>query len=118
VLPAIAAPAPGDAIILEHTACEGECAVYTVEVHADGQVTYQGEHFVAVLGKMEYRIDPLRAQALFASFARFDFTHVPARHAPANADFPRVVLTLTRGGLRHASNSTPCHDTAANGASL
>lgn len=46
------------AITLERTPCFGKCPVYTVAVHEDGTIVYNGERFVEVIGKRISKIDP------------------------------------------------------------
>src|SRR5689334_12457571 len=55
VLPA-AAQDDGDSITLQRTACFGACPVYTVTIHEDGTVEYNGEKFVDVEGEQTLNI--------------------------------------------------------------
>lgn len=44
-------------ISLKRTQCYGHCPAYTVTVHGDGRVEYDGEAYVASKGHHEHRID-------------------------------------------------------------
>ncbi len=36
---------PGDFVELQRTSCFGSCPVYTVQIRADGEITWRGEHW-------------------------------------------------------------------------
>ncbi len=53
-----------DSITLERQPCFGFCPVYTVTLHGDGRVEYNGADFVEVTGPQTATIDPAAVQAL------------------------------------------------------
>jgi hypothetical protein len=55
---------------LERTACYGTCPIYTVTVHTDGTVEYQGKRFVKVMGPQVAKLSPDQVKALREAFAQ------------------------------------------------
>jgi hypothetical protein len=43
-------------IRLERKGCYGRCPIYSVEIHGDGRVVYEGRRFVGVTGRREGKI--------------------------------------------------------------
>lgn len=91
------APTPGvDTFVrMERTECLGRCPVYEVTLFEDGRVLYEGrEH--APIGAGQRRIDPAEAARLMDAVLRIEpWACEPERIA---ADYPQVILTVSRGG--------------------
>jgi hypothetical protein len=88
----------GVAIGLERTPCFGTCPVYSVTIHGDGRVEYEGRNFVAVEGQQAGQADPQAVQSLLAEFDRIGFESLEERYEDPVTDIPSTVLSLTRGG--------------------
>lgn len=92
-------PPPPDGIVLERTACSGDCPVYRLTLQPNGQVHFVGVAEVAAQGERDWRIEPLFAKHLFGEFERARFGALAARYATEVEEFPGLVLTVTRGGV-------------------
>jgi len=84
-------------IRLARTHCLGSCAVYTVTIHGDGTVLFEGEAFVAIEGAHRSRISPDDVQALLALFRDVDFFSLDAAYAARITDQPSQEVSLTIG---------------------
>ena len=100
----------GAVIRLERTACLGTCPVYTVEVHGDGEVIYEGTAFVGVKGRETKRISAKDARALFTLAEDGAFFQMADRYELFITDNPSAVVTVTMGGRTKAVvDYPPCH---------
>src|SRR5581483_11238157 len=62
-----------DFVEMSKGACYGTCSVYTIRIHANGQVDWQGHSYVAERGKDVTDIGATLARQLIARFASADF---------------------------------------------
>jgi len=86
-----------DAVItLERTACFGTCPIYTVTLHGDGRVDWNGEKFVAKIGPASKRIDADAVAALLQEIERAGFWQWPDRWecAAIATDSPSAYITV------------------------
>lgn len=60
-------------IQLERTACYGTCPTYSITIHGDGRVEYNGKNRVKEVGPREARIEQDQTRALIAVFTRTKF---------------------------------------------
>lgn len=60
-------------ITLERTVCFGACPDYTVTIHGDGTVVYEGRNFVAVEGVQTAHISEEKVQKLVDEFYLIGF---------------------------------------------
>jgi Domain of unknown function (DUF6438) len=58
---------------LERTGCYGSCPAYTVTIHGDGSVEYNGKGHVKENGAQEGRVEPDTLKALVQEFAKAKF---------------------------------------------
>jgi len=86
-------------IRLERTACYGTCPVYSVEIHGDGTVIWNGERFVKAMGARRYRIPVAKVRALAARFRAARFYSALEAYEGGVTDLPSANLTLTWGGV-------------------
>src|SRR6185369_4242999 len=63
--------------------CSGSCPVYSVVVHEDGIVDYEGKEWVKIEGKHHYRIRMDRVRALSAAFDAAGFDSFDAFYSDA-----------------------------------
>jgi len=61
-------------IQLEPTGCYGTCPGYSVTIHGDGRVEYNGKSHVKEIGTQEGRIETDKIRALASVFAKMKFT--------------------------------------------
>jgi hypothetical protein len=87
-------------ITLERGVCFGTCPDYTVTIHGDGRVVFEGRRFVAKMGRHEGRIDPSDVRSLLAKFRRADFFTLRAEYHAQVTDLPTYRVTLAYDGRR------------------
>jgi hypothetical protein len=83
-------------IRLERAACYGECPVYTVTLHGNGRVDWNGERYVAKLGPASRRIKPGAVAALRREIDRAGFWRWPDHWECARVatDHPWTYITV------------------------
>ncbi len=96
-------PAGSGVISMQRTVCFGMCPDYTVTIHEDGLVEYEGRQFVRTKGHKSWHVPVADAQALFARFAADKFTtlSVPQSCPIIATDNPTTTTTLWQHGARH-----------------
>ncbi|HSK20500.1 MAG TPA: DUF6438 domain-containing protein [Longimicrobiales bacterium] len=108
----------GSRITMQRMPCFGTCPVYTVDITADGTVSFTGERFVDSTGTRTAAIAPDSAAALmqeliargFHDFAD-RYTHEAKECGSYHTDAPRVILTLRAGGrLKTVEHDYGCSD--------
>jgi hypothetical protein len=65
---------------LERTPCFGACPEYTVAVHGDGRVVYEGRRYVRVVGRQEAQIERGRVEDLLDYFYDKQFFALQAEY--------------------------------------
>jgi hypothetical protein len=103
--PSVAVVSADSRITMQRLPCFGTCPVYTVEIAADGSVTFSGERWVDSIGTSTARVGPAAAAALMQELATagfFDledrYTHDAKVCGSYHTDAPRVNLTLRVSG--------------------
>jgi len=92
-------PMPADASIsLERTGCYGTCPSYTVTIHADGLVTFDGVAFVDTKGHAEARIPPEDVRRLFDTMLESCFSELSEEYFYPVTDHAWANTTLTADG--------------------
>jgi Domain of unknown function (DUF6438) len=94
-----AADTKGTVVKLERTECYGTCPAYSVEIHGDGSVEYEGKAYVGKKGKQRAQIAPAALVALAARFEKAGFFHLDWAD-PCDlvaTDHPTAKLTFTTG---------------------
>ena len=99
--PPAAVVSPDSRITMQRLPCFGTCPVYTVDIAADGIVTFTGERFVEVTGTSTARIEAAAAAALIQSLVADNFFDLEDRYTDDakvcgsyHTDAPRVRLTV------------------------
>ncbi len=81
---------PSDSeITLFRTDCYGGCAVYTVTIHADGTVLYQGGENARTRGKIDGRISQEKVKELIAAFNEINYFSLDDRYDHGSKDCPK-----------------------------
>jgi hypothetical protein len=62
--------ATGDFVELSRLGCRGTCPIYSVTIHSDGKVQWDGKSFVETKGHRNYMISPDDARRLIKSLER------------------------------------------------
>jgi hypothetical protein len=104
---------PRARLILERTACFGDCPAFVVEVHPDGSVLYDGRSHVRVPGARTWTIERSAAAALFARAASAHPESWQRSYDWSIKDAPIAFVTVDLGSdagpLRFKDNPT-CRD--------
>jgi hypothetical protein len=100
--PVDAPPAGGGpvTITMQRTVCFGFCPAYTVSITGDGQVTYNGERFVNVVGRQTATIPQEDVQRLLRRFDAIGFDNLRDEYRANVSDLPSTTITLERNGRR------------------
>jgi Domain of unknown function (DUF6438) len=86
-------------ISLLRTRCYETCPAYRVEVSGDGTVVYQGEKYVAQIGKRTARIPKESVERLVASFRDADFYSLDDDYKQSAFDIPTFGISIEIDGL-------------------
>lgn len=112
----------GDSYIsLQRQPCFGTCPVYTVNLAADGTITFEGEQFVATMGTATRTITAREVAALMHSMEGDGFFELDDRYTYGDkgcgqyhTDAPRVILTLRMDGrTKTVEHDYGCNDAPA-----
>ena len=100
---------------LERFACFGTCPVYTVTIHGDGRVEYNGKSSVKQKGTRDGRIETDTIRTLISEFAKAKFWALPEEYSEAQCtgrvctDMATAVTELTvRGVTRRVEHYYGC----------
>jgi hypothetical protein len=86
-------------ITLERTACYGFCPIYTLTIHGDGTVIYEGEDFVETVGKAETIISKEKVEQLISEFDKVGYDSLKDSYTERTiTDAPSVITSITRNG--------------------
>lgn len=105
-------------VTMQRLPCFGTCPVYTVDIAANGTVTFTGERFVEVTGTSTAMIEPAAAAALIQDLTADSFFELEDRYTDDakvcglyHTDAPRVKLTLrTDGRVKTVEHDYGCSD--------
>ena len=84
-------------ITLERTGCYGTCPVYSVTIHGDGTVIYEGNHFVRIEGVRTYTIPKESVEELVGMFYEINYFSLNDRYDASVTDLPTVITSITVG---------------------
>lgn len=85
-------------IRLERTPCYGWCPAYSVEITADGSVTWFGRHYVEAKGGRSAQVPPEKVRALYAAFVKADFFWTFDKYEAPITDLPTHVISISYDG--------------------
>ena len=85
-------------ITLQRNACYGRCPVYSVEVHGDGSVFYEGKSYVAVRGRHRGRVPRNKVVELVRLFEQTDYYSLPEHFSPCLLDTPIQITSIEIDG--------------------
>ena len=93
---------PSDTQIgLFRTSCYGGCTVYSVIIHADGSVLYNGGENAKTRGEVHSRISREKVEELLAAFNKIDYFNLSDRYDRGKdcptwgTDMPSAITSLT-----------------------
>jgi hypothetical protein len=86
---------PDDFIELRRSECFGTCPTYTVRIQGSGQITWNGQKFVRVVGSNTASVEPEKARALIEKARTSGFWNLCADYR-APVDDPPTFYTTVR----------------------
>ena len=94
---------------LERLGCYGNCPAYTLTIHGDGHVEYNGKGHVAEVGARESRVEADVIKALAGEFAKARFLALPEEYLGQNCsryctDMPTAITELSVKEVSHRVN--------------
>ncbi|MFO0571824.1 MAG: DUF6438 domain-containing protein [Polyangiaceae bacterium] len=97
------APPPPDArVVVEHARCYGNCPAYTLTVHPDGLMEWEGKSDVAAKGRATRHIGHDAAREIFDLLERVHFTSLDKEYLSNATDLALTRVTLERGSVNHS----------------
>jgi Domain of unknown function (DUF6438) len=112
-------PPVGSKVVLERTRCYGKCPAYSLTVHPDGRVEFDGKSDVAVSGHQSYGIERKKARDVFDLLERVHFEKLDEEYLSSATDHPLAKITLVRGDIDHSVVADgPCSTSSAINAGL
>jgi hypothetical protein len=103
---------PADLMIgLERTACPGACPDYSLFVHSDGKIVYEGRHYVAVKGRREGHISKAQVRQLFNEFCKIGYFSLKDRYDPIAKDGAVTKTSIRADGRK--KEVVNCHPSQA-----
>jgi hypothetical protein len=93
-------------IQLERTQCFGTCPAYSVTIHGDGRVEYNGKSHVKETGAREGRIETDKLRSLASEFAKTKFSEIVEDYSEkcrgrVCTDFPTAITEFSIKGISH-----------------
>lgn len=85
-------------ITLVRTPCFGQCPYYSLAIHGDGTVEYEGKAFVAVAGKHKAKVSPAVVKQLVLSFKRADYFWMLDEYSAPITDAPSAQTSISFDG--------------------
>jgi hypothetical protein len=85
-------------ITLSRSGCYGMCSTYSVEIHGDGTVLYDGQAFVGTTGKRKVHISHASLVKLVDAFRRADYFSLSPGYVSGVTDSPTYVSSISFDG--------------------
>ncbi|HTA46158.1 MAG TPA: ankyrin repeat domain-containing protein [Bryobacteraceae bacterium] len=99
-----------DYVEVQRGRCFGSCAVYSVRVQADGQISWRGDEYVHVIGPAADQIAPEPVQVLLDNFRSAGFWSLCQSYTRAVSDVPTTITVV------HLANTQKSVSDRADGA--
>ncbi|RZK13655.1 MAG: hypothetical protein EOO56_26620 [Hymenobacter sp.] len=104
-------PATAPVLVVKRTPCHGTCPIYTAAIFADGRVEYEGERFVALIGKHTLSLPVATVNQMLAEAKRVNFSKFQDQYVGNTSDLPATIITVQPVGQPaktvHAQESIP-----------
>lgn len=111
-------------IKMTRTMCFGQCPAYTVAIHADGRVDWQGDQYVSLKGAAHSTIPGDQLAAISAELDRIAFFSLDAHGNPPSkgcspghtcvivscTDTSHTTIEVSRGTQHHTIDNAHCTD--------
>ena len=81
-------------VILKKGACYGTCPVFTMTIHSDGQVEYEGRSFTDRLGTFTKELSKDQMIEVLQKIDASDFYNLSDRYVSKIADLPMTKITV------------------------
>lgn len=86
-------------IALNRTRCFGTCPAYTVVIHGDGSVDFNGKAFVMIVGNHHAKISTEAVHDLVSAFRRADYFSLNNEYATFVTDCPSYTTSISFDGV-------------------
>jgi hypothetical protein len=87
-------------ITMERTPCFGTCPSYSLIIHGNGTVRYEGFAFVAVTGVRTDQINEEKIRDLVQEFYRIDYFSLQDRYEDPSTDLPSTTTSIAITGIK------------------
>lgn len=93
-------------IRLERIRCLGNCPVYSVTMHGDGRLEYEGKKYVTEEGVRQGRVEAQEIKAVFAELANARFFAMPEEYSQTDCqryctDMASAITEVAVKGVAH-----------------
>jgi Domain of unknown function (DUF6438) len=96
-------------ITLERTACFGFCPIYTLTIHGDGLVEYEGTEHVSVKGHQTTQLTQAQVAEVVAAFQQADYFNLKENYTASVTDIPSTITSFALNGrTKHITNYGGC----------
>lgn len=103
---------PKDLVIeLERTMCPGACPDYSLFIHGNGKIVYEGRHYVAAKGKHEGQISRAKVKQLPDEFYRIEYFSLKGKHDAVTHDGVITKISILADGRK--KEIVNCHSSQA-----
>jgi hypothetical protein len=85
-------------IMLERTTCFGTCPAYTLTIHGDGRVEYDGKSYVKITGSQGSTISPDLVKDLVDAFYKIDYFSLQDEYRENVTDLPTTITSIAIDG--------------------
>ncbi len=89
-----------DFVAIERSACFGRCPSYTVTLHANGAVSWEGRSYVIQAGSATAQVPSDAARLLIGEFRKAGFWKLCAKYDRPVTDVPAALTTVRIGGVQ------------------
>jgi hypothetical protein len=86
-------------ITLSRSGCYGGCPAYSIEIHGDGTVLYEGKAFVDTKGRRTAKLSHAKLVELVDVFRNADYFSLSDRYASAITDWPKFETSISFDGV-------------------
>lgn len=87
-------------ITMERTPCFGSCPSYSLTIHGNGTVRYEGFAFVAVTGVRTDKITEEKIRELVKEFYRIGYFSLQDRYEDPSTDLPSTTTSIAVAGMK------------------
>jgi hypothetical protein len=84
----------GPVLTFERTPCFGTCPAYTMQVYADGRVTYEGRSHVPLMGKQNLKLSAAVVAEMLRQAKEARFEAFATQYKSGVTDMPSTIVAI------------------------